>query len=214
MLQNAVADGAEISTVNLLTFDYYFGTAAGHAGRHRDRRHRPVGQLRRSTRAPSAELWEMVGVTEMPGIDDFGPDETFTTADAPALLRWADRMGVGTLSFWALQRDNGGCPGTKGAGTCSGVTQPAVVLQPRLRAVHEIGASLPTRRPRRRTPTSSASSEAARVTRTNPSPVWPNASPGTTPTPSSSSSRAVKPQESSPLGRMSTMMKKAPSGDR
>jgi hypothetical protein len=28
------------------------------------------------------------------------------------------------LSFWALQRDNGGCPGTKGAGTCSGLTQP------------------------------------------------------------------------------------------
>jgi hypothetical protein len=33
--------------------------------------------------------------------------------------------GVGTLSFWALQRDNGGCPGTKGAGTCSGIHQPA-----------------------------------------------------------------------------------------
>jgi len=26
VLQNAVADGAKISTVNLLTFDYYFGT--------------------------------------------------------------------------------------------------------------------------------------------------------------------------------------------
>jgi len=25
---------------------------------------------------------------------------------------------------WALQRDNGGCPGTKGAGTCSGIKQP------------------------------------------------------------------------------------------
>jgi hypothetical protein len=65
----------------------------------------------------------MVGVTEMPGIDDFGTDETFTLADAPALLRWAKRMGVGTLSFWALQRDNGDCPGTKGAGNCSGLTQ-------------------------------------------------------------------------------------------
>ena len=72
----------------------------------------------------SAQLWHMIGVTEMPGIDDFGPDETFTKAQAIALLLWAYRMGIGTLSFWALQRDNGGCPGTKGAGTCSGITQP------------------------------------------------------------------------------------------
>jgi hypothetical protein len=33
------------------------------------------------------------------------------------------RRGISTLSFWALQRDNGGCPGTKGAGTCSGIQQ-------------------------------------------------------------------------------------------
>jgi hypothetical protein len=39
-------------------------------------------------------------------------------------LHWAGRTGINTLSFWALQRDNGGCPGTKGAGTCSGLSQP------------------------------------------------------------------------------------------
>ena len=66
----------------------------------------------------------MVGVTEMPGIDDFGPDETFATADAVTILHWAQQQHIGFLSFWALQRDNGGCPGTKGAGTCSGVSQP------------------------------------------------------------------------------------------
>jgi hypothetical protein len=27
------------------------------------------------------------------------------------------------MSIWAIQRDNGGCPGTIGAGTCSGVAQ-------------------------------------------------------------------------------------------
>jgi hypothetical protein len=66
----------------------------------------------------------MVGITEMPGIDDFGTAETFTKADAVAVLLWADRMGINTLSFWALQRDNGGCPGTKGADSCSGLSQP------------------------------------------------------------------------------------------
>jgi hypothetical protein len=65
----------------------------------------------------------MVGVTEMQGIDDFGPDETFTTWEAPPLLQWAEQKGIGFLSFWALQRDNGGCVGTKGAGSCSGVPQ-------------------------------------------------------------------------------------------
>jgi hypothetical protein len=43
---------------------------------------------------------------------------------AVAVLHWAQSMGIGTLPFWALQRDNGGCPGAKGAGTGSGITQP------------------------------------------------------------------------------------------
>jgi hypothetical protein len=125
VLQNAVADGARISTVNLLTFDYYFGTAQDMLADTETAAAGLFSQLQ--TLYPGAtarQLWHMIGVTEMPGIDDFGPDETFTTADAPALLQWAYRQGIGTLSFWALQRDNGGCPGTKGAGACSGVTQP------------------------------------------------------------------------------------------
>jgi len=40
------------------------------------------------------------------------------------VAHWAQSKGIALLSFWALQRDNGGCPGTKGAGTCSGITQP------------------------------------------------------------------------------------------
>jgi hypothetical protein len=72
----------------------------------------------------SRQLWHMIGITEMPGIDDFGADETFTQAAARTVLNWARNRGIGTLSFWALQRDNGGCPGTKGAGTCSGIKQP------------------------------------------------------------------------------------------
>jgi Glycosyl hydrolases family 18 len=125
VLQNAVADGAQISTVNLLTFDYYIGTAQDMLADTETAAAGLFSQLQTLyPRATARQLWHMIGVTEMPGIDDFGADETFTTADAPALLRWAERQGIGTLSFWALQRDNGGCPGTKGAGACSGVTQP------------------------------------------------------------------------------------------
>jgi hypothetical protein len=125
VLQNAVADGAKISTVNLLTFDYYIGTQQDMLTDTESAASALVSQLQSLYPGePSGQLWHMVGVTEMPGIDDFGPDETFTKAQAVAVLLWADRMGIGTLSFWALQRDNGGCPGTKGAGTCSGITQP------------------------------------------------------------------------------------------
>lgn len=125
VLQNAVADGAKITAVNLLTFDYYIGTEQNMLTDTESAASALVGQLQSLYPGePSGQLWHMVGVTEMPGIDDFGPDETFTKAQAVAILLWADRMGIGTLSFWALQRDNGGCPGTKGAGTCSGITQP------------------------------------------------------------------------------------------
>jgi hypothetical protein len=125
VLQNAVADGAAISTVNLLTFDYYFGTQQDMVADTETAGAGLVTQLQGLyPGADSQQLWHMVGVTEMPGIDDFGPDETFSTTDAVALLHWAQRQGIGTLSFWALQRDNGGCPGTKGAGSCSGVAQP------------------------------------------------------------------------------------------
>jgi Glycosyl hydrolases family 18 len=125
ILQNAVADGAVISTVNLETFDYYIGTQQNMLTDTFQAATALVGQLQTLYPNDSAsQLWHMVGITEMPGIDDFGPDETFTQADAVALAVWARIKGVGMLSFWALQRDNGGCPGTKGAGTCSGVTQP------------------------------------------------------------------------------------------
>jgi hypothetical protein len=125
VLQNAVADGAEISTVNLLTFDYYIGTQQDMVADTESAAAGLYGQLQ--TLYPQAtprQLWHMIGITEMPGIDDYGPDETFSTANAGTILHWAQQQGIGLISFWALQRDNGGCPGTKGAGTCSGITQP------------------------------------------------------------------------------------------
>jgi hypothetical protein len=125
VLQNAVADGAKIATVNLLTFDYYLGTQQDMVADTETAAAGLFGQLRSLyPTTPARQLWHMIGVTEMPGIDDFGPDETFSTANAVTILNWARRQGIGLISFWALQRDNGGCPGTKGASTCSGVSQP------------------------------------------------------------------------------------------
>ena len=125
VLQNAVADGARISTVNLLTFDYYLGTQQDMVADTESAANGLYAQLQSLYPAASPrQRWHMIGVTEMPGIDDYGPDETFSTADATTILHWARHQGIGLISFWALQRDNGGCPGTKGAGTCSGLAQP------------------------------------------------------------------------------------------
>jgi len=126
VLRSAVSNGARIAVVNIMTFDYYDNqphemaadtvTAAGHL-------FSTLQQL--YPELPAPRIWSMIGVTEMIGIDDFGPPEIFTTADAPAVEQWAARQHLAELSFWALQRDNGGCPGSGGSDTCSGVTQSA-----------------------------------------------------------------------------------------
>jgi hypothetical protein len=124
ILQNAVSEGATVSVVNLMTFDYYIGTEQN---METDTESAATGlESELASLYPSdsaATLWDMIGITEMPGIDDYGADETFTTAEAAPVLSWAESHGVNTLSFWAIERDNGGCPGTGGEDDCSGVSQ-------------------------------------------------------------------------------------------
>jgi len=40
-------------------------------------------------------------------------------------LRFARAHGLPLVSIWAIQRDNGGCPGTADSDSCSGIKQPA-----------------------------------------------------------------------------------------
>ena len=109
-----------------MTFDYYYRHRAGDGDRTETAGAGLVRQLQSLyPDARPARLWHMISVTEMPGIDDFGPDETFTQADAVTVVHWARSTGSADLSFWALQRDNGGCPGTKGAGGCYRPDPPA-----------------------------------------------------------------------------------------
>ena len=124
VVQNAINNNARVDVVNMMTFDYYDGathnmlTDAENAGTQLVNQ---LGSLYPSK--SSAQRWAMVGITQMIGIDDYGAPETFQTSQAAPLQSWATSKGVNTLSFWALQRDNGGCPGTKGSDSCSGVSQ-------------------------------------------------------------------------------------------
>ncbi|MBP0458922.1 glycosyl hydrolase family 18 protein [Streptomyces montanisoli] len=124
VLRNAVSNGVRLDVVNLMTFDYYDGASHDMAADTQTAAQGLHDQLASLYPSKSnAQLWNMIGVTEMPGIDDFGAAETFTTANAPTVYDWAVSKGINTISMWALQRDNGGCPGQGGSDSCSGIAQ-------------------------------------------------------------------------------------------
>jgi len=124
VVQNAINNNARADVVNMMTFDYYDGSTHNMLNDAESAGNGLVSQLH--TLYPSkstAQRWAMVGITQMIGIDDYGAPETFKTSQVTPLQTWATSQGVNTLSFWALQRDNGGCPGTAGSDSCSGVSQ-------------------------------------------------------------------------------------------
>jgi hypothetical protein len=60
-----------------------------------------------------------------PGIDDY-PTKTEVTylKDARTVAAFARSHGLPEISIWAIQRDNGGCPGTIDSNYCPGIKQP------------------------------------------------------------------------------------------
>ncbi|MEV0273692.1 chitinase [Hamadaea sp. NPDC050747] len=125
ILQNALANGVRVDIVNLMVFDYYdkvttdMGAAALTAAQGL------YDQLHTLYPAKTpAQLWAMIGLTLLPGIDDY-PKKTEITylPDAQRMLDFARANGLSELSMWAIQRDNGGCPGVTDSNTCSGIVQ-------------------------------------------------------------------------------------------
>jgi hypothetical protein len=125
VLQNAKANGVRIDFVEPMVFDYYdrtttnMGQAAINAlnGLH--------AQLHTLLPAlTDAQLWAMEGATIMNGIDDYPKKTEVTTlADTQLLRDFAVSHGMSALAMWAIQRDNGNCPGVGGANDCSGIAQ-------------------------------------------------------------------------------------------
>jgi hypothetical protein len=130
VVRSALANGVDVGTVNVMAMDYFDPALAPYAGRMGEYAIQAAtavqGQL--ATVYPSrsaAELWRMVGVTPMLGIND-DPDEVFTTADAAKLTTFAQQRGLGRLSMWSINRDKPcGRPTTRTENTCSGLPDPA-----------------------------------------------------------------------------------------
>ena len=126
VLQSAVQAGVKVTLVNLMTFDYYdlsggvdMGSAATEAATSVN------GQLAELYPKESRQQrYAMEGITFLPGIDD-NPSKTEVTelSGARQILSFARDHSLGLLSIWAIQRDNGGCPGSIDSNTCSGISQ-------------------------------------------------------------------------------------------
>lgn len=128
IVRNAVSSHAAIDSISLMVFDYYFYDEtrplrmAALGIKSAVNVHRQLRAL--YPRLTSAQIWRKLGFTMMPGIDNY-PRATEVTylPDARKLMSFALAKRMSYLSIWALQRDNGGCPGVANSGTCSGITQ-------------------------------------------------------------------------------------------
>ncbi len=126
VLQNAIADGVHVGVVNIMTFDYYqthegqVDMPAAAMSAALNLHNQLAGLYPRDT---AGQLWRLEGMTLLPGIDDRGKIETTWLAGAAQVLKFAGHEHMSLLSIWAIQRDNGGCPGTTDSNTCSGIKQ-------------------------------------------------------------------------------------------
>ncbi|MGI8451560.1 MAG: hypothetical protein ACR2MP_31125, partial [Streptosporangiaceae bacterium] len=128
ILKSAIAHGVRF-TVNIMAFDYYIkasktGIEMGSAAiQALDGTHRQLGRLYPGLSQP--RLWGLEGITLLPGIDDY-PKKTEVTylSDTRKVAGFARAHRLPLVSIWAIQRDNGGCPGTIDSNSCSGIRQP------------------------------------------------------------------------------------------
>jgi Glycosyl hydrolases family 18 len=122
VVQSAQKYGVTFAGVNIMTMDFGDANAPNPKGKMgtyaidaANSTFQQLGTL--YTSATTAQLWAMIGVTPMIGVND-QVDEVFRIADANQLLTFAKQKGLGELAMWSLQRDH---PGTS-SDTASGLT--------------------------------------------------------------------------------------------
>ena len=104
VLRSAHGAGVSVNVVNVMAMDY--GDASSTMGaRAISAATGTFNQIKTIfTGKTDAQLWAMVGVTPMIGVNDT-TSEVFRQADATQLTTFAQQKGLGLLSYWALQRD-------------------------------------------------------------------------------------------------------------
>jgi hypothetical protein len=129
VLKNAIADGVRVYSVNIMVFDYYLPhegvmNMSKTAITCANAVHAELAKL--YPQLSSRQIWRMEAMTMLPGISDFGKDETTRVHDAQVMMAFEQKMDMNFLSIWAIQRDNEGpssCLGQSDSNTCSGIKQ-------------------------------------------------------------------------------------------
>ncbi|HEY1600283.1 MAG TPA: cellulose binding domain-containing protein [Pirellulales bacterium] len=130
VLQSALKYGVKIGGVNVMTMDYGDSPAPnpqGHMGDYAiDAANSVFTQLQGlyGSAKTSAQLWQMIGVTPMIGVND-QTDEVFDEAAAQELVTFAQQKGMARISMWSLNRDTQGTAKSYVDNTSSSITQQA-----------------------------------------------------------------------------------------
>jgi len=117
VLASAIAAGARIDLVNLMTMDY---------GRFAETKQMGDNAIA-AAKAATVQLQRLgmharLGITPMLGVNDVA-GETFTLADAASLTTFAQQnTNIALLAYWSIGRDNGSCSAQLSP-LCSGVEQ-------------------------------------------------------------------------------------------
>jgi chitinase len=121
VLTAAKANGVNVGIVNPMTME--FGSSRGDWGD-------AVIAAANATLRQMAAIWPeksdaqrkaMLGVTPMIGRNFNG--RIFQLEDGDQLVNWANANRIGSVAFWSVGRDNGGCPGGGVSPTCSSIAQ-------------------------------------------------------------------------------------------
>ena len=125
IVNSAKANNATISVYNVMAMDYGSSVPANQMGTNATQAGTSLfNQLKAVyTTKSTAQLWAMVGITPMIGMNDSSP-EVFTLADAQTVLTFAQNNNIGELAFWSAGRDQQ-CPSGQNyvSPSCSGITQ-------------------------------------------------------------------------------------------
>ncbi|WP_215780342.1 carbohydrate-binding protein [Paludibacterium sp. B53371] len=127
VVKSALDNGVTLDGVNIMAMDY--GQATSDMGAAAKQAAQGLyGQLDAAYKAhgqslSNEQLWQLVGVTPMIGLNDTKP-ETFTIDNAKDLLQMASSNGIGLLGMWSLTRDKA-CAGNGSYvdAQCSGIVQ-------------------------------------------------------------------------------------------
>jgi hypothetical protein len=114
VLQSALSHGVDVGGVNLMTMDYTDAAVPNPQGQMGNVAVQAATALVGQLHDPSlygntrtdAQLWQMVGLTPMIGLNDVAPgDEVFTQQDAQKVLAFARQQVACRISMWSLNRD-------------------------------------------------------------------------------------------------------------